>query len=289
MIEAGVTAGLTRAVSRELVVGTLLGSARMMAETGEDPAELRSAVDLPGRDHRGGGPHPRVQGGPFGVHRGGGGGCGTFEATGPLDGGRPGLDGDRNSWSGRLLPLRLRDHRRIRGDRPRRPAPTGAGCPGHRPRPSDPTLRCRGGGGHARACAPYLGSGVVLAVVDPGVGTDRRGVAVETAGGGPRWLVGPDNGLLLPLAGARGGVSRASPFGRRPPTPERPTPTVARTFDGRDLFAPAAAHLVTGEPPMELGNEVDPASLAPGVGGAGGADEHPGEDPRRHGASGDGR
>ena len=48
LIEAGVTAGLTRAVSRELVVGTFLGSARMMAETGEDPAELRSAVTSPG-------------------------------------------------------------------------------------------------------------------------------------------------------------------------------------------------------------------------------------------------
>ncbi len=48
LIEAGVTAGLTRAVSRELVVGTFLGSARMMAETDEDPAELRSAVTSPG-------------------------------------------------------------------------------------------------------------------------------------------------------------------------------------------------------------------------------------------------
>ena len=48
MIEAGVSAGLTRAVSRQLVVGTILGSARMMAETGEDPAELRAAVTSPG-------------------------------------------------------------------------------------------------------------------------------------------------------------------------------------------------------------------------------------------------
>jgi pyrroline-5-carboxylate reductase len=48
MIEAGVTAGLTRPVSRELVVGTVLGAARMMAETGDDPAELRAAVTSPG-------------------------------------------------------------------------------------------------------------------------------------------------------------------------------------------------------------------------------------------------
>jgi pyrroline-5-carboxylate reductase len=48
MIEAGVTAGLTREVSRRLVVGTMLGSARMMAETGKDPGELRAAVTSPG-------------------------------------------------------------------------------------------------------------------------------------------------------------------------------------------------------------------------------------------------
>ena len=48
LIEAGVAAGLTREVSRRLVVGTMLGSARMMAETGEDPGELRAAVTSPG-------------------------------------------------------------------------------------------------------------------------------------------------------------------------------------------------------------------------------------------------
>ena len=48
LIEAGVTAGLSRQVSRQLVVATILGSARMMAETGEDPAALRAAVTSPG-------------------------------------------------------------------------------------------------------------------------------------------------------------------------------------------------------------------------------------------------
>src|SRR5689334_2966144 len=57
-------------------------------------------------------------------------------------------------------------------------------------------------------CAPYLGAGVVLAVVDPGVGTERRGVAIEAVGTGPSWLVGPDNGLLVPLAAALGGAQR---------------------------------------------------------------------------------
>jgi S-adenosylmethionine hydrolase len=113
-------------------------------------------------------------------------------------------------------------------------------------------------------CAPHLGAGVVLAVVDPGVGTDRRAVAVETGGGGPSWLVGPDNGLLLALAGALGGARRVislrlGPAGTGPPS----APSVGRTFDGRDLFAPAAAHLALGRSPSELGTDVDPASLAP--------------------------
>ena len=109
-------------------------------------------------------------------------------------------------------------------------------------------------------CVPFLGPGVVLAVVDPGVGTARRGVAIGTAGDGPAWLVGPDNGLLVPIATELGGAvgviqldpSRAGP-GRSGP--------LGRTFDGRDVFAPAAAHLVMGGRPEDLGVQVDPASL----------------------------
>ncbi len=104
---------------------------------------------------------------------------------------------------------------------------------------------------------PYLGPGVVLAVVDPGVGTGRRGVALEVPPGGPTWLVGPDNGLLVPLAAMLGGVVRAvvldpSPAGVR---------TASRTFDGRDVFAPAVAHLVSGGPVDALGTPVAVASL----------------------------
>ncbi len=74
LIDAGVTAGLSRQVSQQLVVATLLGSARMMAETGTDPAALRAGGHLP-RWHDGGrGAYPRVQGGALGLHRGGGGG-----------------------------------------------------------------------------------------------------------------------------------------------------------------------------------------------------------------------
>jgi S-adenosyl-L-methionine hydrolase (adenosine-forming) len=111
-------------------------------------------------------------------------------------------------------------------------------------------------------CAPSLGPGVVLAVVDPGVGTARRGVAIAVRGDGPTWLVGPDNGLLLPMAHSLGGVDGAvaldpAPFG---PT-GRGRPHAGHTFDGRDLFAPAAAHLARGGDPETVGTRVDARSL----------------------------
>ncbi len=122
------------------------------------------------------------------------------------------------------------------------------------------------GAGLLVRCAPALGPGVVVAVVDPGVGSDRRGIAVSVAGrgtdGGVRpgasWLVGPDNGLLMPLAGALGGVREIRELDRAGAA-RRGWPAVpgARTFDGRDLFAPAAAHLVMGRDPALLGPEVD--------------------------------
>ncbi len=99
-------------------------------------------------------------------------------------------------------------------------------------------------------CAPVLTTGVVLAVVDPGVGTDRLGVAVGLSRpGGPTWLVGPDNGLLVPLADALGGASSVLVLER----PDDLGTQAGSTFDGRDLFAPAAARLVWGDPPGELG------------------------------------
>jgi S-adenosylmethionine hydrolase len=100
----------------------------------------------------------------------------------------------------------------------------------------------------------HLPPGVHLAVVDPGVGTPRRPVAVQA---GERIFVGPDNGLLgWALAAAGGGervVELAEPaYGLR---------GSAVTFDGRDVFAPAAAHLARGVPLSELGPPVDPAQL----------------------------
>ena len=101
---------------------------------------------------------------------------------------------------------------------------------------------------------PYLPVGVHLAVVDPGVGSERRGVAIRTAAG--RLFVGPDNGLLM-LAAAAAGIEGA----RSLTNPHYHLERVSRTFHARDLFAPVAAHLAAGAHFDDLGDEVDLASL----------------------------
>ncbi|MEU9742019.1 SAM-dependent chlorinase/fluorinase [Micromonospora chersina] len=101
---------------------------------------------------------------------------------------------------------------------------------------------------------PYLPVGVHVAVVDPGVGTTRRGVALATPGG---LLVGPDNGLLLDAAEALGGIAGAVEL----TNPAWLAPAVSRTFHGRDVFAPVAARLALGAPLAEAGPVVDPATL----------------------------
>jgi S-adenosyl-L-methionine hydrolase (adenosine-forming) len=103
---------------------------------------------------------------------------------------------------------------------------------------------------------PYLPVGVHLAVVDPGVGTGRRALALWLADG--RVLVGPDNGLLSPAARAAGGVFEAvdisgSRFALQP---------VSATFHGRDVFAPVAARIAHGGITHDsLGPRVDPRGL----------------------------
>jgi hypothetical protein len=97
-------------------------------------------------------------------------------------------------------------------------------------------------------------AGVHLAVVDPGVGGARRALALKDADG--RLFVGPDNGLLLPAA-ERSGVAEA----RELANPAYALESISRTFHGRDLFAPAAAHLANGVPLSELGPPVDPDAL----------------------------
>jgi S-adenosyl-L-methionine hydrolase (adenosine-forming) len=111
----------------------------------------------------------------------------------------------------------------------------------------------------ARA-AQYLVPGVVLAVVDPGVGTDRRAVAVEV-GDGQSVLLGPDNGLLGPAVGLVGGATRVVEL----TNPDYRLVAPGATFDGRDVFAPAAAHLCAGVDLAELGAPVDPLTLQPGM------------------------
>ena len=108
--------------------------------------------------------------------------------------------------------------------------------------------------------APYLCPGVVLAVVDPGVGGERRAVAVEV-GGGESVLVGPDNGLLAPAVAMVGGAARAVSL----PAAGFHLDCPGTTFDGRDVFAPVAAHLCNGVDLADLGEALDPGLLVPGV------------------------
>ena len=118
----------------------------------------------------------------------------------------------------------------------------------------------RGGALTLLRAVQYMPPGVVLAVVDPGVGTGRRAVAAETEWG---FLVGPDNGLLSPAAALLGGAGRV--FSIENPEVMLPSVgSVGRTFEGRDRFAPAAALLASGgAEPGELGPEVDPRTLTP--------------------------
>ncbi|KWW98060.1 hypothetical protein TH66_22430 [Carbonactinospora thermoautotrophica] len=96
---------------------------------------------------------------------------------------------------------------------------------------------------------PYLPPGVHVAVVDPGVGTARRGVAVQA---GDHVFVGPDNGLLSWAADAVGGPAHAYELAE----PTLMLPEVSSTFHGRDVFAPVAAHLATGVPLERVGPEL---------------------------------
>mgnify|MGYP006268926731 CR=1 FL=1 len=111
----------------------------------------------------------------------------------------------------------------------------------------------------ARSIA-YLPSGVVLAVVDPGVGTDRRAIAVEVAGGNGV-IVGPDNGLIASAVALAGGAERAVVLDNVDLHLDAP----GATFAGRDVFAPVVAHLCNGVPFDALGTAIDPELLLPGV------------------------
>ncbi|WP_018220623.1 S-adenosyl-L-methionine hydrolase [Salinispora pacifica] len=101
---------------------------------------------------------------------------------------------------------------------------------------------------------PYLPAAVHVAVVDPGVGTGRRAIALAAGDG---LLVGPDNGLLLDAAKALGGVSAAVEL----TNPDWLGTQLSATFHGRDVFAPVAARLALGAPLADAGPAVEPGAL----------------------------
>ncbi len=104
--------------------------------------------------------------------------------------------------------------------------------------------------------APFMpGDAVHLAVVDPGVGSERRPVAVEVGSGA--LMVGPDNGLLSMTWEVLGGVARAVEIA----SDRVILQPVSSTFHGRDVFAPAAAHLSAGMALEDLGPPLDPTTL----------------------------
>jgi S-adenosylmethionine hydrolase len=102
--------------------------------------------------------------------------------------------------------------------------------------------------------APYLPESVHCAVVDPGVGTSRRGIAIGTPNG---VLVGPDNGLLVRAADALGGPETVVELANK----DWFLGDVSRTFHGRDVFAPAAARIANGAALTDAGPAVDPGTL----------------------------
>ena len=100
------------------------------------------------------------------------------------------------------------------------------------------------------SAAPYFPEGTVhLAVVDPGVGTQRRAILIQTKKG---FFVGPDNGILI-LAAQSQGIEHVYQL----TNPKFMLPKISSTFHGRDIFAPAAAHLEKGVQPIEFGPEIN--------------------------------
>ena len=120
----------------------------------------------------------------------------------------------------------------------------------HQIRPGD----VRRGAAVLAQTLPYLPAGVHVAVVDPGVGTARRAIAVAAGGS---VLVGPDNGLLSWAVTGAGGASAAYQLTNG----ELWLHPVSPTFHGRDIFMPVAAHLAAGVPLADTGTPLDPAEL----------------------------
>ena len=102
---------------------------------------------------------------------------------------------------------------------------------------------------------PHMPVGIHVAVVDPGVGTERRGIAIRVSRGDI--LIGPDNGLLVRAAERLGAIEEVRVLQNR----DLMLPFVSSSFHGRDIFAPMAAHLAMGTPLRDVGPTIDPATL----------------------------
>lgn len=107
----------------------------------------------------------------------------------------------------------------------------------------------------AQSLIESVDEAVHLAVVDPGVGTERRRVAIACGNGS--FLVGPDNGLFFPVADRLGGAIAAYELTES----WFMNDDLSSTFHGRDVFAPAAAHLSLGASPHDLGASIEPREL----------------------------
>lgn len=118
-----------------------------------------------------------------------------------------------------------------------------------------PRYSIRDGAGTLVFALPYMPVGVHVAVVDPGVGTDRLAIGLRTGRGDV--LIGPDNGLLVAAAQALGGIVEARSLENR----ELMLPDISNSFHGRDIFSPMAGHLAAGVPFERVGPTVDAARL----------------------------
>ena len=123
-----------------------------------------------------------------------------------------------------------------------------------------PAFDVRAGSLALARAVQYVPAGIIIAVVDPGVGSARRAIAVEVAGGRGIFL-GPDNGLLASGIAMAGGADRAFELTNTDLHLAAP----GTTFAGRDVFAPVAAFLANGGALEDVGNEIDTASVMPGL------------------------
>lgn len=118
-----------------------------------------------------------------------------------------------------------------------------------------PRYSVREGAGTLVFALQHMPVGTHVAVVDPGVGTERLAIAIRTARGDN--LIGPDNGLLVPAAESLGGIVEARSIDNR----ALMLPVVSSSFHGRDIFAPVAAHLAMGTPFEAVGPVVPVENL----------------------------